>query len=82
MIGGNDPFLWFCVAAVGLCGAMLLGWFAVVRPREALAFCYLIVILATTKLRVRDASASLASEFDFQVFLELSPVCGRGRCRG
>ena len=68
MMGANDPFLWFCAAAVGLCGTMLLGWFALVLPRYALAFCYVIVIIATTKLRVRDASASLAGEFDFQIF--------------
>jgi O-antigen ligase len=70
MIGANDPFLLFCLAAVALLGAMVLGWFAVALPRHALAFCYLIVILATTKLRVRDASLSLAGQFDFQVLLE------------
>jgi O-antigen ligase len=72
MIDANDPFLLFCAAAVALCAALLLGRLALSLPRTVLASSYVIVLIAGTKLRVRDASASLTGDFDSQILFELS----------
>ena len=60
------------VAAV--CGAAAIaGWgaFALHRPHAALSASFVLLLVAATKFRMRDADASLAGVVDAQIVLEL-----------
>jgi O-antigen ligase len=72
MSSWDDPLLLFCAAMAALCAAVLLARFALASPRWAIASCYVAVVVASTKLRLRDASASLSGTLDFQILLELA----------
>jgi O-antigen ligase len=68
----DDPFVLVFAAGVALYGTLLLAKFALSYPRPALALCYALVLIAGTKFRVRDSSASLIGVVDFQILIELS----------
>lgn len=58
------------LVAVGVAGTTLL-LFVVWRPRAALASCVMLVLLASTKFRSRDAYALLRGDMDSQIFFEI-----------
>jgi O-antigen ligase len=68
----DDPFVLVFAVGVALYGTLLLATFAYSSPRAALALCYGLVLIAGTKFRVRDSSASLSGVVDFQILIELS----------
>jgi O-antigen ligase len=68
----GDPVLWFWAAATTLCAILLVAQLALSSPRWAISWSYVVVLLAGTKLRLRDPSASLSGDLDFQIVLELA----------
>lgn len=69
-LGAHEPRLFAAVA--GLVGLCVAAYAAHRRPAAALAFAVFLVLLASTKFRNRDPSASMAGQIDGQIVGELA----------
>jgi O-antigen ligase len=68
----NDPVLFSGFVLLAVCAMLLATVGALVRPHQALASGFFIVLLAGLKFRERDAAASLSDSLDLQVAYELA----------